>query len=156
MLNWHHVFVHTFEVLAEPIRRRVVEVLCSGTHTTGDLEAIITHEFGVSRAAVHHHLRLLREHGVVTAHDDWPRVENQLDADFLDRLERDVAHYRWLHDRRIGWRERTDPPKAPSYSRRGLRGRGVDPDDPWVVATRSLSGSRTLGVGATARASMEA
>lgn len=124
--------VHVFEVMAEPIRRRIVEVLASGPHDTGDIEAVIVHEFGVTRSAVHHHLRLFRDHGFVTVTDDWPRRTYQLAGDLIDSLQRESAalEEKWRH--RIGWNAPTDPLAAfQRYSRRGYRGRGRDPDEPY-------------------------
>jgi DNA-binding transcriptional ArsR family regulator len=128
--------MHIFEVMAEPIRRRIVEVLASGDHYVGDVEAVITHEFGVGRPAVQHHLRLLRDHGFVRMRDEWPWRSCRLDDDVVAMLEREVRRLkrRWIH--RIGWSAQTDPlPKHLRPSARGRRGRGIDPDDPWVRST---------------------
>ena len=123
--------VHVYEVMAEPIRRRIVEMLASGPHDTGDIEAVVVYEFGVTRSAVHHHLRLFREHGYVTVTDDWPRRTYQLSGDLIESLARQSAalEEKWRH--RIGWNSNTDP-LAPfrRYSRRGHRGLERDPDDP--------------------------
>ncbi|MGV9193520.1 ArsR/SmtB family transcription factor [Microbacterium sp. MC2] len=50
-----------FEVMAEPVRRRLVEVLASGEHTAGELAAAVGAEFRVSRTAISKHLRVLRD-----------------------------------------------------------------------------------------------
>ena len=86
--------MHVFEVVAEPIRRRLVEVLASGSHYLGDLEDVIRHEFGVSRAAVHHHLKVLRAHGAVLQHDDWPRSLYELDSAILEQLASELDQSR--------------------------------------------------------------
>src|SRR5690606_26775453 len=57
--------VHPFELLAHPVRRRVVEVLAVGEHSAGTLSEIAATEFGASRTAVAHHLAVLRKHGAV-------------------------------------------------------------------------------------------
>ena len=145
MLNWHHVFVHVFEVVAEPIRRRLVEVLASGSHYLGDLEDVIRHEFGVSRAAVHHHLKVLCENGAVLQHDDWPRSLYELDSALLEHIASELDHWDYLFDRRIGWRTEQhllpDEEFGPA-STRGWRGRGRDPDDPWRRPSRRASDAR--------------
>ena len=124
--------MHVYEVMAEPIRRRLVEILASGEHVAGDLEAIVMLEFGVGRAAVQHHLRLLRDHEFVTVNLDWPNHWYRLEDHFLKLLSREAKRLkrRWKH--RIGWREPTDsiPPRSVP-STRGFRGHGADPDDPW-------------------------
>jgi len=58
--------VHAFEVLADPVRRRILELLAGGERSSGDLTAVVRREFGVSQPAVSRHLRVLREHGFAT------------------------------------------------------------------------------------------
>jgi DNA-binding transcriptional ArsR family regulator len=50
---------HPFEILAQPIRRRIIEVLAVGDHTAGELCDVVTVENRVSRTAVSHHLATL-------------------------------------------------------------------------------------------------
>ncbi len=124
--------MHVYEVLAEPIRRRIVDVLASGEHNAGDIVAIIVHEFGVTRAAVHHHLRLLRDHDIALVAEEWPNHAYRLADDFIPSLRRDAKRLERTWKKRIGWRAPTDPlPKVVRTSARGRRGLGVDPDDPW-------------------------
>jgi DNA-binding transcriptional ArsR family regulator len=54
-----------FEALADPTRRRVLELLAEREHTAGELAS----EFTVSRPAVSRHLRVLREAGLVSARE---------------------------------------------------------------------------------------
>lgn len=110
-------------------------MLASGEHFSGEVEAIITHEFGVGRSAVQHHLRLLREHGWVIVREDWNQRGYRLDEFVVERLEREVRHIRKRWKRRTGWIGGVAPqpprPKGSTESLRGRRGRGQDPDDPW-------------------------
>jgi DNA-binding transcriptional ArsR family regulator len=124
--------MHIFEVMAEPIRRRLVEVLASGEHHTGDLEALIMLEFGVGRSAVYHHLKLLNEHGYVIKREEWRMHSYRLDDGFVPRLSKEVRRLRRRWDARTGWSSKNDPlsPKA-LLSIRGYRGHGADPDNPW-------------------------
>ncbi len=127
--------MHVYEILAEPIRRRIIEVLSSGEHYAGDIESVICLEFGVGRSAVQRHLRLLREHEIVHVYLEWPNHSYGLDDRFIGSLESEARHLKRLWKYRIGWRTHTDPlSSVPKYSRRGYRGRGVDPDDPWIRA----------------------
>ena len=123
--------MHPFGVMAEPIRRRLIDVLASGAHYAGDLEDVITSEFGVGRSAVQHHLKLLRSHHFVTVHDEWPFRAYQLEETLIRELRAlmDELDYKW--QRRIGFRETTDLLFDHPGSRRGMRGRGNDPDGPW-------------------------
>jgi DNA-binding transcriptional ArsR family regulator len=55
--------MHAFDVLGDPVRRRVLELLADGEQSAGAITAVIRAEFGISQPAVSQHLRVLREHG---------------------------------------------------------------------------------------------
>ena len=88
--------------MAEPIRRRIVEILASGEHTSGEICGSIVQEFGVTRAAASWHLRILRENGWVQMRPDYTMRLYRLDDKAIERLSREVAHLRALWRRRIG------------------------------------------------------
>ena len=118
--------IHPFEVLADPVRRRIVEVLAVGDHRSGEIGDVVSFEFGISRTAVSHQLRTLREHGVVTATVDSsePRARRyRLNAEFLARLDDAVAHLFGLWDHRYGSAERRAPiaPSTPTRRSRAHR-----------------------------------
>jgi DNA-binding HxlR family transcriptional regulator len=86
--------VHPFEIVAHPVRRRIVEVLATGDHSAGTLSEIAFTELGVTRTAVSHQLRTLREQGVVWSTVDpvEPRSRSyRLDPAFLASLDLAVA-----------------------------------------------------------------
>jgi len=59
--------VHAFDVLGDPVRRRILELLADdGEQTSGAVTAVIQAEFGISQPAVSQHLRVLRENGFTT------------------------------------------------------------------------------------------
>jgi DNA-binding transcriptional ArsR family regulator len=58
--------VHAFDVLGDPVRRRILELLADGERSAGEIGAIVQREFGISQPAVSQHLRVLRESGFVT------------------------------------------------------------------------------------------
>ena len=121
--------------MAEPIRRAIVEMLASGEHTAGNIEEIITRDFGVGRPAVHHHLALMREHGWLIVRDEWPNHWYRLDERVVLGLESAVRRVRRRWNRRIGWIDGAGyhVPTKWALSNRGRRGHGRDPDDPWWV-----------------------
>ncbi len=80
---------------------------------------------------MHHHLKILREHEVVRADWDWPYRSYELLPFLLAEIERELAHLAFLYAARIGGRYPGDPMLAARPSKRGYRGRGIDPDDPW-------------------------
>ena len=65
--------MHAFDVLGDPVRRRILELLADGEHTSGDIVAVVTGEFGISQPAVSQHLRVLRESGFATVRAEGPR-----------------------------------------------------------------------------------
>ena len=44
--------MHAFDVLGDPVRRRILELLAAGELTSGDLTAAVRAEFGISQPAV--------------------------------------------------------------------------------------------------------
>ena len=58
--------VHAFEVLGDPVRRRILELIADGERSSGAVSATIQREFGISQPAVSQHLRVLREAGFAT------------------------------------------------------------------------------------------
>jgi DNA-binding transcriptional ArsR family regulator len=50
-----------FEVLSDPVRRRILELIGSGEITSGEVVQAIGTEFGITQAAVSQHLKVLRE-----------------------------------------------------------------------------------------------
>jgi DNA-binding transcriptional ArsR family regulator len=123
--------VHTFEVLGEPIRRRIVEILASGEHKVGVIEDVVAGEFGVGRSAVQHHLRVLRNHEWVIVRAEETERHYRLDPRVIPRLEKQVRRLRKLWNRRTGWVDGVVPrlPRAlgetgkpTASSKRGLQG----------------------------------
>ena len=134
--------MHPFEVMAEPIRRRMVEILASGEHTSGTLEEIIMIEFGVGRSAVQHHLGVFKRNGWVDIRPDYTERWYRLEPDVVPGLVRETKRLRKLWNARFGALERRDPPiPAPRVplqrNPRGRRGYGADPDDPWYANVRA-------------------
>jgi DNA-binding transcriptional ArsR family regulator len=65
--------VHAFDVLGDPVRRRILELLADGEMTSGGITEVVQAEFGVSQPAVSRHLRVLRESGFATVRPDGTR-----------------------------------------------------------------------------------
>lgn len=55
--------MHAFDVLGDPVRRRILELLAAGEASSGAVCEVITQEFGISQPAVSQHLKVLRENG---------------------------------------------------------------------------------------------
>ncbi len=94
--------MHAFDVLGDPVRRRVLELLVAGEHSSGDITAVIQGEFGISQPGVSQHLRVLREAGFVTVRVDGPRRQYSLLAGPLQEVDA------WLAPFRSFWGQRLD------------------------------------------------
>lgn len=85
--------MHAFDVLGDPVRRRLLELLAEGEHSSGDMTNIIQAEFGVTQSAVSQHLKVLRENGFASVRIEGarriyavrPEPIKQVDA-WLDRF----------------------------------------------------------------------
>ena len=65
--------VHAFDVLGDPVRRRILELLADGEQPAGVLGETVRREFGISQPAVSQHLKVLREHGFTTVRAEGTR-----------------------------------------------------------------------------------
>lgn len=87
----------TFQALADPTRRRIVEVLRHGEQQVNDLVARAQiHQSGVSR-----HLRILHTAGFVSVRPDGQRRLYSLKPAPFRALERWLAQYRDLWEARL-------------------------------------------------------
>jgi DNA-binding transcriptional ArsR family regulator len=79
-----------FAALADPTRRRVIELLADGERTAGE----IADRFTVSRPAISRHLRVLRECGLVRYREDAQRRVYTLDTTPLTGVDGWLQRYR--------------------------------------------------------------
>ena len=86
-----------FEVLAEPRRRQILDLLRSEERAVNELVEAL----GISQPAVSKHLRTLREAGLVTARTDAQRRLYRLRPEPLRDLEGWLAPYRRLWEQRL-------------------------------------------------------
>ncbi len=84
--------------LADPTRRRIVELLAQGERTAGQL----VEEFDLSAPAVSQHLKVLREAGLVTVRAEGQSRIQSLNPRGLDELEH------WLAQTRLFWSRNLD------------------------------------------------
>jgi DNA-binding transcriptional ArsR family regulator len=65
--------MHAFDVLGDPVRRRILELLADGERTAGALGAVVQEEFGITQPGVSAHLRVLRDAGFASVRPDGAR-----------------------------------------------------------------------------------
>ena len=114
--------MHAFDVLGDPVRRRILELLADREQAAGALGAVVQAEFGISQPAVSQHLRVLREHGFATVRADGARRLYAVDPAPL----RDVDA--WLDRYRGFWDQRLDA--LDTEIARGRRARRIATDHP--------------------------
>ena len=94
--------MHAFDVLGDPVRRRILELLASGEHSSGEIVAIAQREFGISQPAVSQHLKVLRDSGFATVRIDGARRLYTMDAAPMKEVDT------WLDPFRRFWERRLD------------------------------------------------
>jgi DNA-binding transcriptional ArsR family regulator len=92
----------TFEVLAEPVRRRILDLLRERPRLVGELTA----ELGLSQPGTSKHLRVLRDAGLVKVRADAQRRWYELDPAPLAEVDEWLAPYRWMWASRFDALER--------------------------------------------------
>ncbi|HTJ79460.1 MAG TPA: metalloregulator ArsR/SmtB family transcription factor [Rariglobus sp.] len=84
--------------IADPTRRKIVELLAVREHTSGELVA----EFDLSAPAISQHLNILRDAGLVRTRAEGQSRIQALNPDGFDDLEA------WLKKTRSVWSGRLD------------------------------------------------
>jgi len=103
-----------FEVVAEPNRRRILDLLREGRRPVGEL----SDRLGLTQPTVSKHLRVLKEARLVRVEQDAQRRLYSLRPEPLQELEAWLAPYRVLWSRRLDALERhldsmpDDPPPS--------------------------------------------
>jgi DNA-binding transcriptional ArsR family regulator len=88
----------TFEILAEPTRRQILDLLRERERSVGELVAVLA----LSQPGVSKHLRVLREAGLVAVRQDAQRRWYGLNAEPLAEVAA------WLEPYRQRWAQRLD------------------------------------------------
>jgi DNA-binding transcriptional ArsR family regulator len=86
-----------FDVIAEPRRRQILDLLARGEQPVGEL----VRRLRMSQPAVSKHLRVLRDAGLVTSRVDAQRRRYRLNATPLAEIDRWLAPYRALWSRKL-------------------------------------------------------
>lgn len=86
-----------YEALADPTRRRILDLLRERPRLVGELTELV----GISQPGVSKHLRLLRQVGLVQVRKDAQRRWYELRPEPLAEVDRWLAAYRHLWDRRF-------------------------------------------------------
>jgi DNA-binding transcriptional ArsR family regulator len=89
--------MHAFDVLGDPVRRRILEILAGGEHASGEVVEVISREFGITQSAVSQQLKILRESGLATVRAEGTRRLYAVNAQPLAEVDL------WLDQFRRFW-----------------------------------------------------
>jgi len=89
--------MHAFDVLGDPVRRRILELLAEGELTSGAIGAVVQHEFGITQPAVSQHLKVLRDSGLASVRPEGTRRLYAVNSEPLRELDA------WLDRFRCFW-----------------------------------------------------
>ena len=93
--------MHAFDVLGDPVRRRILELLADGEHSSGQLTAAVQAEFGISQPAVSQHLKVLRDNGFATVRPEGSRRLYAVEAAPFRELDDWLEHFRGFWSQRL-------------------------------------------------------
>ena len=94
--------MHAFDVLHDPVRRRLVELLAEGgEQAAGTIGAVVEQEFGITQSTVSQHLRVLRESGFAQVRHAGTRRLYAVEPAPLRELDEWLGRYRALWDDRL-------------------------------------------------------
>ena len=99
--------MHAFEVLADPVRRRILELLAGSEQSSGALTEVIRAEFGISQPAVSQQLKVLRDNGFATVRADGTRRLYAIDPTGPAKAEEWLVRLR-SPDAAAFWNQRLD------------------------------------------------
>lgn len=108
--------MHAFDVLGDPVRRRILELLAEGENSSGEIVTVIRREFGITQSAVSQHLRVLRESGFASVRSEGTRRLYAVEVAPLREVDD------WLERFRGFWEDRFDA--LATELARGRRERG--------------------------------
>jgi DNA-binding transcriptional ArsR family regulator len=94
--------MHALDVLGDPVRRRIMEVLAEAEHSSGEVVKIIHAEFGITQAAVSQHLRVLRENGFASVRPEGAKRIYAMEAAPMREVDQ------WVEQFRVHWEPKLD------------------------------------------------
>lgn len=110
--------MHALDILGDPVRRRILELLAEAEvdSSSGDIVAVIQHEYGITQSAVSQHLRVLRDNGFASVRSEGTRRLYLLETARLREIDQ------WLDQFRNFWTPHLDA--LATEVARGKRARG--------------------------------
>src|SRR5262245_33163533 len=136
--------MHAFDILGDPVRRRILELLAEGEHSSGDVVTVVQREFGITQSAVSQHLKVLRESGFASVRIDGARRIYSMETAPLREVDD------WLDRFRGMWEPRLDA-LATDIARGKRKAAMAEPQAPSPPPERGRSASEASRVGVSSR-----
>ncbi|MEM7283987.1 MAG: metalloregulator ArsR/SmtB family transcription factor [Pseudomonadota bacterium] len=86
--------MHAFDVLSDPVRRRVLSLLAEQDLTSGKIVDVVGQEFGISQSGVSQHLKVLRDNGFANVTVQGAKRLYSLDTAGLEEADRWLSAFR--------------------------------------------------------------
>lgn len=93
--------MHAFDVLGDPVRRRILELLATGERAAGTLAEALQNEFGISQAAVSQHLKVLKESGFAKVRVDGSRRLYSIQAAPFQEVDSWIDQFRGFWEQNL-------------------------------------------------------
>jgi DNA-binding transcriptional ArsR family regulator len=93
--------VHAFDVLGDPVRRRILELIAEGELSSGAITSVVQTEFGISQPAVSQHLKVLRENGFASVRPQGTRRLYAVEAAPFRELDEWLDHFGRFWNQRL-------------------------------------------------------
>src|ERR1700738_2663778 len=122
--------MQVFDVLSDPVRRRILELLGRREMASGEIVEAIGAEFGITQAGVSQHLKVLRENGFARVRAEAQRRLYSVDGVGLQAVNEWVGQFRGFWEPKLdalateiarGKRERRGAPSVGGRGRRAWR-----------------------------------
>ncbi|TRO95417.1 winged helix-turn-helix transcriptional regulator [Glycocaulis profundi] len=94
--------MHAFDVLGDPVRRRILELLSERELRSGEIVDVVSAEFAITQAAVSQHLRVLRESGFATVRPEGQRRIYAVDTAPLREVDAWLDRFRAFWEPKLG------------------------------------------------------
>ena len=86
--------MNAFNILSDPVRRRILEHLIDGQMSSGELVDAVGTEFEISQSAISQHLKILRENGFASVLVDGTRRLYSIDPAGFEDIDQWLAPFR--------------------------------------------------------------
>jgi DNA-binding transcriptional ArsR family regulator len=93
--------MHAFDVLGDPVRRRILDLLADGERPAGAVVDVVAGEFGITQPAVSRQLRILREQGFASVRAEGARRIYAIERAGVEEASAELDRYRRFWPQRL-------------------------------------------------------